>query len=92
MHFSCVRDETVRSGRWRAIGKQDFQVGLGLKVLATALFRYKEAGPLGKTKTIYIYTHTDIYTYSYRNVDTTEQGMYWEDFLRDKAKGIINLH
>lgn len=73
MYFSCMRNETMRSGRWRASGKQDFQVGLGLKVLATALFRYKEAGPLGKKK---IYTHTNIYTYSYRNVDTTEQGMY----------------
>lgn len=62
MYFSCVRDETVRSGRWRASGKQDFQVGLGLKVLATALFRYKEAGPLGKKKN-YIYTHTQIYTH-----------------------------
>ncbi len=63
----------MRSGRWRASGKQDFQVGLGLKVLATALFRYKEAGPLGK---IYIYIYIYTYTYSYRNVDTTEQGMY----------------
>lgn len=62
MYFSCVRDETVRSGRWRASGKQDFQVGLGLKVLATALFRYKEAGPLGKKKN-YIYIHTQIYTH-----------------------------
>ncbi len=53
----------MRSGRWRASGKQDFQVGLGLKVLATALFRYKEAGPLGKIYIyIYIYTHTHIVT------------------------------
>lgn len=51
----------MRSGRWQASGKQDFQVGLGLKVLATALFRYEEAGPLGKNN-IYIYTHTHIVT------------------------------
>lgn len=76
--------------RWWASAKQDFQVGLGLNVLATALFTYIEAGPLGKE--IYTQIYIYIYTCSYRNVDTTEQGMYWEDFLRDKAKGIINLH
>lgn len=55
----------MRSGRWRASGKQDFQVGLGLKVLATALFRYKEAGPLGKKKKLYIYIYIYIHTHKY---------------------------
>lgn len=47
----------MRSGSWRLSGKHDFHVGFGLKVLATALFRSKEAGPLG-----IIYIHTQIYT------------------------------
>lgn len=51
------RDDALRQMSSEASGKQDFQVGLGLKVLATALFRYKEAGPLGKEKYIHKYIH-----------------------------------
>lgn len=51
------RDDALRQMSSEASGKQDFQVGLGLKVLATALFRYKEAGPLGKEIYIHKYIH-----------------------------------
>lgn len=38
-------------------------MGLGLTVLATALFTYIEAGPLGKELYIYIYTQIYIDTH-----------------------------